>query len=161
MPDFIEKCWKDNKGLRRQFINGLEVGIKERTTSPIVRKRTVDRMKRYVVDIDENDNVNHDFASDHEEVCRVEESWNRASEIGAKRKKANTGYYQKAPDTPLTFSLTRSEKDSKELGSSPNLPSVIRTDAEKQTSARKSDNACTIGYSAYKRQVYRKVQDSA
>ena len=48
LPEFIEKCWKDNKGLRKQFINGLEVGIKERT-SPIVRKRTVDRKSKMLL----------------------------------------------------------------------------------------------------------------
>ena len=136
---FIEKCWNDNKGLRRQSNNWLEVGINERRTSPIVRKRTVDRMKRYVLDVDENENIDHDVASDHD-VCRIEEGLNRSFETGEKRKKGNTGYYQKGPDTPLTFSLTRPEKDGKKLGSSPNLPSTTRTDADKKTPAREGDN---------------------
>ena len=56
LPEFIENCWKDNKGLWRQFINGMEAGIKERTTFTVVRKCTVDHMKQYVVDVEENEN---------------------------------------------------------------------------------------------------------
>ena len=44
-PEFIKKCWKDNKSLQRHCIIGLEVGIKERTTPPIVWKRKVDCKK--------------------------------------------------------------------------------------------------------------------
>ena len=38
LPKFIEKCWEDNRGLRRQFVNGIETHIRERRKSHVIKK---------------------------------------------------------------------------------------------------------------------------
>ena len=156
LPGFIEKWWQDNRGLRRQFVNGLQQGLRESRESSAVTKEACKRLTKLVGHIGRSSDIDNEMQSDHEEICTVEETWNKSVGKPTKRKGRCVGYYQKAPANPITFAMTKGEKEAKKR----KTDDAERTAGEEHTlSSQKTDSYSTgIGYSAYKREVYRKLQ---
>ena len=92
LGDFIQKCWEDNRGLRRQFINGLEEGIREIQSGEIASRESCSRLKHFITETERGSHIEGDFESDTEEPCSVEEGWDRSDQTNCKNKSTDTGF---------------------------------------------------------------------
>ena len=69
----IEKCWRDNRDLCRQVVNGIETGIRERTKLPDMNKCSENSRNHLHMDKQQCKNVDNEYNSNHDEVCSIVE----------------------------------------------------------------------------------------
>ena len=57
------------------------------------------------------ESIVNEFDNNCDEFCSTVKGWKRGERAAVKRKKTESDFYQKSPKTPLTFSISRSEKE--------------------------------------------------
>ena len=92
LPQCIEKCRQDNRGLRRQFLNGVKTHIRERTMPPVIKKSSENSSTKSHMDRKDCNSIEYEFSKDHDELCKV--IGKRSGKAPVKRKKAESGFNQ-------------------------------------------------------------------
>ncbi len=173
LHEFIKKSYKDNLGIRRQFVIGVEEGLKESKKHEYIDKKVSNRLKRLIVDVENAIDQDDEFLLDKEKPCKIEEKWNKDAKKLPKKNSRTQGFYQKAPAFPLHFSATKSEKlsnnslnhdkTSKCKGKAPLPKTPVRETIQKMqhgcpTKDPSPVSNMDIGYTAFKRKIYRDVE---
>ena len=63
--------------MRRQFVIGIVEGLKEVKKHEFIVKKTCNRLKRNIVDVEDSVALKDEFELDSEKPCTVEEKWNK------------------------------------------------------------------------------------
>ena len=98
IDEFIHRCWKDNHGLRRQYISALFKGLKD-DKHKVLGAKEVQRMEMII--LGKSVDKKFDDSQCTPNVKLPEEEWNKNARPSTK--KDTTGRYQKPPDKPIHF----------------------------------------------------------
>ena len=121
MHKFIKKCWEDQRGLRRQFLNELLVGMnteaKQHTKKSVKdqntdKKRASRSWKSTVNKLCKEASLSSSEEDNNIEIHTLEESWSKKPNPNGKNKRhKKAGTYQQPPKHSVHFVATQAEKD--------------------------------------------------
>eukprot|EP00112_Aurelia_sp_Birch-Aquarium-sp1_P022890 Seg6607.2 transcript_id=Seg6607.2/GoldUCD/mRNA.D3Y31 product="PHD finger protein ALFIN-LIKE 8" protein_id=Seg6607.2/GoldUCD/D3Y31 len=107
LPNFIRKCWEENRGLGRQFILGLKKGLEKDKDASRNMKSCYRSLKQLSGNVNEVAGDN-EFQDDNSISHRVEEQWEKGEK--PQSVKARQKSFQKPPSRKLNFCATKMEK---------------------------------------------------